>query len=112
MLPWWPIRGVYVLLETGASPPTHLIDVEGVAGVWSATSQSVDARLASAPAGQTISYCFLDDDPVLTAKRLRPVLQKRWTEGASNRCSPRRFTPWCRMSGTAMCRRRAACESD
>ena len=33
---------------TGASPPTHLIDVEGVAGVWSATSQSVDATLASA----------------------------------------------------------------
>ena len=81
VLPWWPIRGAYVLLETGASPPTHLIDVEGVAGVWSATSQSVDATLASARAGQTISYCFLDDDPVLTAKRLLPVLQKRWTEG-------------------------------
>ena len=34
VLRWWPIRGGYVLLETGASPPpTHLIDVEGVAGV-------------------------------------------------------------------------------
>ena len=86
VLPWWPIRGAYVLLETGASPPpTHLIDVEGVAGVWSATSQSVRASLASAPAGQTISYCFLDDDPVLTAKHLLPVLQKRWSEGGVER---------------------------
>jgi hypothetical protein len=80
VLPWWPIRGVYLLLETNASAPTHLTDVDGVAGVWSAASQSVDARLASAPAGQTLSYCFLDDDPVATADRLRPVLEKRWSD--------------------------------
>ncbi|HZN81446.1 MAG TPA: hypothetical protein VFC01_17420 [Mycobacterium sp.] len=79
VLPWWPIRGVYLLLEANASAATQLGDVDGVAGVWSALSQSVDARLASAPAGQTISYCFLDDDPVATADRLRPVLEKRWS---------------------------------
>jgi hypothetical protein len=79
VLPWWPIRGVYLLLEASASAPSDLTDVEGVAGAWSATSQSVDARLASAPAGQTISYCFLDDDPVPVAERLRPVLEKRWS---------------------------------
>jgi hypothetical protein len=78
VLPWWPIHGAYVLLEASASAPTQLTDIEGVAGVWSATSQAVDARLASAPAGQTISYCFLDDDPVLVAGRLRPVLEARW----------------------------------
>jgi hypothetical protein len=80
VLPWWPIRGVYLLLETNASAPTHLTDVDGVAGVWSAESQSVDARLASALAGQTISYCFLDEDPVTTAERLRPILEKRWSD--------------------------------
>ncbi len=80
VLPWWPIRGGYLLLETNASAPTDLTDVDGVAGVWSATSQAVDARLASAPAGQTISYCFLDDDPVTAAERLWPVLQKRWSD--------------------------------
>lgn len=80
VLPWWPVRGAYILLETNASAPTHLTDVDGVAGVWSATSQSVDARLASAPAGQTISYCFVDEDPVVVAERLRPVLEKRWTD--------------------------------
>jgi hypothetical protein len=79
VLPWWPARGMYLLLEANASAPAHLADVDGVAGVWSATSQPVDTRLASAPAGQTISYCFLDEDPVLTAKRLRPALEKRWS---------------------------------
>jgi hypothetical protein len=81
VLPWWPIRGVYLLLEANASAPTDLTDIDGVAGVWSAVSQSVDARLASAPAGQTISYCFLDCDPASAAERLRPVLEKRWSEG-------------------------------
>ncbi|GAC1396874.1 MAG: hypothetical protein NVS4B6_04670 [Mycobacterium sp.] len=83
VLPWWPIRGVYLLLETGATPPTELTDVDGVAGVWSAESQSVSKDLASADAGQTISYCFLDDDPVVTAARLRPSLEKRWDDGAA-----------------------------
>jgi hypothetical protein len=76
VLPWWPVGGLYLLLEATASAPTGLTDVDGVAGVWSAVPLSV--RLASAPAGQTISYCFLDDDPVLTAERLRPALEKRW----------------------------------
>jgi hypothetical protein len=78
VLPWWPVRGVYVLLETNASAPTDLAGVDGVAGVWSATSQSVDAKLASAPAGQSITYYFLDDDPVVTATRMRPALEARW----------------------------------
>jgi hypothetical protein len=78
VLPWWPIRGAYVVLEKGVSAPTGMTDVDGVAGVWSAASQAVDARLASAPAGHTISYCFLDDDPVTVAGRLRPVLEQRW----------------------------------
>lgn len=81
VLPWWPIRGVYLLLETNAAAATDLTDIDGVAGVWSAVSQSVDARLASAPADQTISYCFLDCDPVSAAERLRPALEKRWSGG-------------------------------
>jgi hypothetical protein len=78
VLPWWPVRGVCLLLERGDVPVGQLADVDGVGGVWSGTSLSVDARLASAPAGQTISYLFLDDDPVAIAQRLRPVLEKRW----------------------------------
>ncbi|WP_370329259.1 hypothetical protein [Mycolicibacterium hippocampi] len=81
VLPWWPVRAVYLLLESAVSSPAELLDVDGVAGVWSATSLPVAAHLASAAAGQTISYCFLDDDPVATAERLRPVLDKRWSRG-------------------------------
>ena len=51
-----------------------------MAGVWSVASQPVDARLASAPPGQLLTYCFLDDDPVATAERLAPVLANRWEQ--------------------------------
>jgi len=81
VLPWWPASGVYVLLEAGAPARPDLMDLEGVAGVWSATSHSVSAELANAPAGQTLSYVFLDDDPVTAAERLRPALEKRWSAG-------------------------------
>jgi hypothetical protein len=80
VLPWWPARGMYLLLETDASAATDLTDIEGVAGIWSAASHSVHSGLASVPGGQTISYCFLDDDPVVTAERLRPALEKRWSD--------------------------------
>ena len=78
VLPWWPARGVYLLLETQASPPVELVEIEGVAGIWSTTALDVSPRLANAPAGQQLSYCFLDDDPVAVGGRLRPVLEKRW----------------------------------
>jgi hypothetical protein len=80
VLPWWPVRGMYLLLETGATAAPDVLDIDGVAGVWSAASHSVHSGLAKDPAGQTISYCFLDDDPVETAERLRPALEKRWSE--------------------------------
>lgn len=82
VLPWWPARGVYLLLESGAAEPSDLVDVDGVGGVWSVASQDVDARLASAPAGQLLTYCFLDDDPVAVADRLRPALEARWKRAA------------------------------
>ena len=80
VLPWWPVRGVYLLLEPDSTPPAELVDVDGVAGVWSVASQQVDARMASAPPGQLLTYCFLDDDPVATAERLAPVLANRWEQ--------------------------------
>jgi hypothetical protein len=78
VLPWWPARGVYLLLETHEAPTAELLEVEGVAGIWSMAALDVGPELASAPAGQQFTYCFLDEDPVATAERLRPVLEKRW----------------------------------
>ncbi|OBJ19394.1 hypothetical protein [Mycobacterium colombiense] len=80
VLPWLPVRGAFVLVERGSAPPNPLVEVDGVAGVWSALSRRVDASLASARENQTITYCFLDDDPIATAERLRPVLKARWAE--------------------------------
>jgi hypothetical protein len=78
VLPWWPTRGVYVLLEQGAAEPTDLVGVEGVAGAWTASALPVDPSLASAQPGQSVTYLFLDDDPVSVADRLESVLPNRW----------------------------------
>jgi hypothetical protein len=80
VLPWLPVRGAFLLVERGSAAANPLVDVEGVAGVWSALSRQVDAELASAQGNQSMTYCFLDDDPVATAERLRPVLAARWAE--------------------------------
>lgn len=75
VLPWWPMQGVYLLVEKGTAPATGLLDVDGVAGVWSAAASGDDPR-----PGQSITYCFLDGDPVDTGNRLRPVLSTRWRD--------------------------------
>lgn len=80
VLPWWPTLGVYLLLEAGTTPPTDLTGVAGVAGAWTVASQPVDASLATAQPGQLLTYCFLDDDPVSAAERLRPALTTRWEQ--------------------------------
>lgn len=77
VLPWWPSRGVYLLLEEGAAPPSALTEVDGVAGVWSSTSTAVPGFIRAEP-GQRITYCFLDEDPASVAERIRPVLEERW----------------------------------
>ena len=59
---------------------TELIDVPGVAGTWSAIAVPVNPDFSTAPVGQRITYCFLDDDPVAIAEQLQPVLERRWNE--------------------------------
>ncbi|AFM18368.1 hypothetical protein Mycch_3635 [Mycolicibacterium chubuense NBB4] len=83
VLPWWPVRGVFLLLEREPSSTTTLLDVSGVIGVWSTSTLSVDARMASARLGQHLTYCFLDDDPVETAERLAPVLSRHQEDTGS-----------------------------
>ena len=83
VLPWWPVRGAFLLVERGTTPSTDLVDVEGIAGVWSASALNVDASLASTQPGQWITFCFLDDEPVATAQRLQPVLQAGWSESGT-----------------------------
>jgi hypothetical protein len=82
VLPWWPVLGGYLLVERGEAPgaaaSNDLLEVDGVAGVWSASALAAP-RMSTAEVGQRITYCFLDDDPVAAALRLRPVLETRWS---------------------------------
>jgi len=82
VLPWWPARGMYVLIERGEESPCGLLDVRGVGGVWWARSLANSSYATTQDGGLQITYCFLDADPPQTAQRLRPVLEKRW--GASD----------------------------
>jgi hypothetical protein len=82
VLPWWPLRGAYVLIEQGDAPAGDLADIPGVGGAWwaSLNQVQVDLEPSSADERLQLTYCFLDDDPVATAQRLPRVLEKRWTD--------------------------------
>ena len=81
VLPWWPPRGNYLLVEQGPKDPSGITEMPGVAGAWWMTgiplgsdySSTVDSNLQ-------ITYCFLDEDPAETGNRLRGWLEKRWNE--------------------------------
>jgi hypothetical protein len=75
VVPWRPALGVYLLLERGAAPATRLQEAGGVAGVWWATRSDGGATTQ-------VTYCFLDDDPVVVAGRLEPLLADRWRTGS------------------------------
>jgi hypothetical protein len=80
VLPWWPASGAYLLVERGVSSAARLVDLPGVAGVWTAVAVPEDLGVSTAEIGQHLTYCFLDDDPVDTAVRVRPALERRWNE--------------------------------
>jgi hypothetical protein len=74
VVPWRPAVGVYLLLEQGAAAAARLSEAEGVAGVWWATRTDGDVVTQ-------LTHCFLDDDPVVVAGRLEPLLADRWRTG-------------------------------
>jgi hypothetical protein len=81
VLPWWPAKGVYLLIEQGEAPAGSLTEVPGVGGAWWGTGLGLGPPYANADqSGLQITYCFLDGDPVDTAGRLRPVLERRWAQ--------------------------------
>lgn len=81
VVPWRPARGVYLLIERGAAPADDLTDTPGVAGAWWFAGRVAPSPWRTDASGTQITYCFLDDDPVGTAARLRPALDERWAAG-------------------------------
>jgi hypothetical protein len=82
VLPWWPIRGVYVLVERGAVPPGDYAQVPGVGGAWwaSLAQVQVDLHPSNADERLQLTFYFLDDEPVEVAERLPRVLEQRWAD--------------------------------
>jgi len=77
VLPWLPVRGVYILLELGHASTDTLAETAGVSGVW--TAHSVPTAFSNAEPGQQLTVCFLDKDPVTTGLNLRTTLDRRWS---------------------------------
>jgi hypothetical protein len=80
VLPWWPTRGIYLLIERGpVVEPTGLVESAGVGGVLWGAAVPMEPPYATAPNnGLHVTYCLLDDDPPKTGERLRPLLEQRW----------------------------------
>jgi hypothetical protein len=81
VIPWRPARGVYLIVEQGTESPAHIVDVPGVAGIWWHEGGTPPAPGFPDNGGLQLTYCFLDDDPVETAERLRRPLAQRWNAG-------------------------------
>jgi hypothetical protein len=80
VLPWWPAKGVYILIEQGPATSAHeLLDVAGVGGAWWGSAHPMPPPLTTKDnTGLNITYCFLDDEPTVVARRLKPILEQRW----------------------------------
>jgi hypothetical protein len=79
MLPRRPATGVYMLIERGPAPADGLAEIPGVAGVWWAVGEQTHPLFATTDnAGLQATYCYLEDDPVEVANRIRPALEARW----------------------------------
>ena len=81
VIPWRPARGVYLIVEQGARSPADLVDIAGVAGIWWHEGGASPAPGFPNNAGMQVTYCFLDDDPIEVAQRLRQPLEQRWAGG-------------------------------
>jgi hypothetical protein len=78
VIPWRPALGVYLLVEQGSVSPAPLVGGYGVTGIWWHRGGKPLAPGFSDASGVQLSYCFLDQDPVESAERLRRTLEQRW----------------------------------
>jgi hypothetical protein len=82
VLPWWPVKGMYLLVEEGHHSPLALIDLPGVGGAWWADGLAKTPHTTSDKTGVRITYLFLDRDPAETAEDLLEPLHERWADGS------------------------------
>ena len=78
VLPWLPIRGMYLLIERSEQVPPLPAGIKGVAGALNWTA--VETEISSVEEGQRLTLCFLDEPPVDVAREIRPHLEQRWRQ--------------------------------
>ena len=81
VIPWRPARGVYLTIERGHAPVDDLIELPGVAGVWTYHGAPSPEPWENDATGLQVTYCYLDDDPVAAAPRLGDAMRARWAGG-------------------------------
>jgi hypothetical protein len=85
VVPFRPNRGAYLLIEQGGDEPARwprdqvdaLLDVDGVAGMWSFTPTSLRPDEFS-KSGYRVAIVYLDDDPAIVAKPINSIVKERW----------------------------------
>ena len=75
------MTGAYVIIEEGRESSADLVDVPGVAGLWWFDGIDIPAPFQGSCKGRQITVCYLDDDPLVTAEAIVPVLAGRWAQG-------------------------------
>ena len=83
VIPWRPASGVYLVIERGHAPADELVELPGVAGVWTYHGTPSPDPWENDATGLQVTYCYLDDDPVAAAGPLGGALQERWGSGAT-----------------------------
>jgi hypothetical protein len=68
-------------VETGSASPGALLETGGVSGAWWGTGTATESPFVLDRRGRQITYLFLEEDPVLVARRLRSPLSRRWEDG-------------------------------
>jgi len=81
VIPWRPTLGIYLLIEEGHRPAEDLIDVPGIAGIWTYHGGAAPAPYEGDSTGKQITYCYLDADPVTVAGALDERVRRRWVDG-------------------------------
>jgi hypothetical protein len=97
VLPWRPLRGVYLLAErwdpasAPVASPDELLDVDGVAGFWHLRG-TVGRHERLGDAGDLhLWVTYLDADPVTTAGLIGTALADRWRR---HRAAPQLAAPF------------------
>jgi hypothetical protein len=81
VIPWRPAHGAYLIIEEGQASPASLVDIPGVAGVWWYHGTLAPQPFNADARGRQVTYCYLDEDPVVAAAALGEAMRRRWASG-------------------------------